>query len=480
MGRLWRTFTFQGNINLKMNKNKLTLKFCGGVGMATGSNFLLQYQGENNFKILVDCGLVQGGENAHRLNREAFPYNPSEIDFLLITHAHADHIGRIPKLVHDGFNGQIYSTPETRELSALMLDDMATIFDRESRSAGVLPLYTRDDVAKTLTLLKTIEYHQNFELNSIVSVYPKDSGHVLGSAMLELIIKRQGKALKVVFTGDLGNSPSPLLRDTEIIDDADYMIMESVYGDRNHENRDERKSKLADAIKSVISTIGTLVIPAFSLERTQVLLHEMNDLVEGGIVPAIPTFLDSPLAIKITKVYKSWKKDFNQTTQTEISEGDDIFNFPKLKFTIHGDESARIHQVKAPKIILAGGGMSEGGRVVHHEAVYLPDPNSILLLVGYQSPNTLGRRLQDGAKTVRIEGQDVVVRAKVLEIHGYSSHKDSDHLVEFASHTKGAVKRIFVCMGEPKSSLFLVQKLRDYEGLPAFYPEEGVEYSLDY
>ena len=463
-----------------MTKNILSLKFCGGVGMATGSNFLLECAGENNFKILVDCGLVQGGEDAHRLNREPFPYNTSEIDFLLITHAHADHIGRIPKLVHDGFKGTIYSTPETRELSALMLDDMATIFDREARSEGILPLYSREDVARALSLWKVVSYHENLELNSIVSVYPKDSGHVLGSAMLEFSIKREGKPLKIVFTGDLGNSPSPILKDTEIVDDADYMIMESVYGDRNHENRDERKTKLADAIKSVIKTGGTLVIPAFSLERTQVLLREMNDLVEGGIVPAIPTFLDSPLAIKITKVYKSWKTDFNPNAQTEIAQGDDIFNFPKLKFTIHGDESARIHKVSAPKIILAGGGMSEGGRVVHHEGVYLPDPNSILLLVGYQSPNTLGRRLQEGAKVVRIEGTDVKVRAKVLEIHGYSSHKDSDHLVEFASHTKATVKRIFVCMGEPKSSLFLVQKLRDYENLPAFYPEEGVEYLLDF
>lgn len=472
-------YIIRDNTNLKMNKNKLSLRFCGGVGMATGSNFLLKCTEENNFSIVVDCGLVQGGEDSHKRNRDPFPFNPSEVDFLLITHAHADHIGRIPKLVHDGFKGVIYSTPETRELASLMLDDMVTIFDRESRSEGVLPLYTREDVAHALGLWKVVSYHETLELNPIVSLYPKDSGHVLGSAMLELSIKREGKPLKIVFTGDLGNSPSPLLRDTEIIDDADYMIMESVYGDRNHENREERKSKLADAIKAVISSRGTLVIPAFSLERTQVLLYEMNTLVESGAVPVIPVFLDSPLAIKITKVYKGWKKDFNQTISSEIDGGDDIFNFPKLKFTVHSDESARIHQVKGPKIILAGGGMSEGGRVVHHEAVYLPDPSSILLLVGYQSPNTLGRRLQDGVKSVRIEGKDIEVRARVLVIHGYSSHKDSDNLVEFASRTKDTIKRIFVCMGEPKSSLFLVQKLRDYENLPAFYPEEGMEYPLE-
>ena len=465
-----------------MNESsKLTLTFYGGVGMATGSNYLLDYSRDGGgSRILVDCGLVQGGPDSHALNRADFGYSPASINFLFITHAHADHIGRVPKLVHDGFSGIIYSTPETREISAVMLDDMARVLDQEARKEGTLPLYTKADVLHALDLWKTISYHETFEVAQGVTVYPKDAGHVLGSVMYEFIFSGDGdKKTKVVMTGDLGNSPSPLLKDTEAITDADYMVMESVYGDRNHEGRDERQQMLGSIMKEIAQKRGTLVIPAFSMERTQVLLHEMNDLVESGKAPTMPVFLDSPLAIKITSIYKEWKRDFNDRIQGELAKGDDIFNFPKLKFTIHSEESQKIHSVANPKIILAGGGMSEGGRVVHHEKMYLSDPKNILLLVGYQSPGTLGRRLQEGASEVTIEGEKIPVRAKIAEIHGYSSHKDSDHLIEFASETKATVKRIFVCMGEPKSSLFLIQRLRDYAGLPAFYPELNMEYPLE-
>jgi len=453
------------------NSGKLSITFCGGVGFATGSNFLLQSPEK---KILIDCGLFQGGSVAHELNRAAFPYDPFSIDILLITHAHADHIGRIPKLVKEGFRGIIYSTPETKKISEIMLDDTVKIIDGESRKEGVLPLYEKKDVTQALGLWKEISYHTQTDIGGGFNVYLKDAGHILGSTMYE--IKYGGK--KIVFTGDLGNSPSPLLKDTESITDADYLIMESVYGDRNHEPKDERRNKFKEAVLDVIKRNGTLVIPAFSLERTQVLLYELNNMVEDGEVPSIPVFLDSPLAIRLTGVYKEMKSDFNAPVQGEISAGDDIFNFPKLKMIVHSNDSGHLHQKNNPKIIIAGGGMSQGGRVVSHEQFFLPDPKNIILLAGYQAAGTLGRQLADGVKEVSINGERVSVKAEVRMVSGYSSHKDSDHLISFVESTAPTVKTVFVVMGEPKSSIFLVQRLRDYLGVNALYPEKGKIYEL--
>ena len=255
--------------------------------------------------------------------------------------------------------------------------------------------------------------------------------------------------------------------------------MESVYGDRNHESKDERREKLAQVIKDVIQKNGTLVIPAFSMERTQVILYELNKLIETKVVPSIPVYVDSPLATKITDIYRSSTYLFNKIAQGEIKGGDDIFNFPKLSFTVSGPESKQIDHAKAPKIILAGSGMSIGGRVIHHEEVYLPDSRNTILLVGYQTLGSIGRHLLEGAKKVSIHGNDVPVKAKIESILGYSSHKDSDHLVEFASTAQDTVKKIFVVMGEPKASLFLAQKIRDNLGLEAIYPERLKKYELE-
>ncbi len=254
--------------------------------------------------------------------------------------------------------------------------------------------------------------------------------------------------------------------------------MESVYGDRNHETREARETMLTDVINRTIKRGGALVIPAFSLERTQVLLYELNRLVECNLIPSVPIFVDSPLAIKVTAIYKASKNYFNDHVQEEIREGDDIFNFPRLKYSMSGQDSMAIHKTPNPKIILAGSGMSAGGRVTHHEINYLPDPRSTILLVGYQSVGTLGRKLQDGVKKVSINGQEVDVKAEIETIHGYSSHKDSDHLVEFVGSTKETLKKVFVVMGEPKASLFLTQRLRDYLGVDALYPERGKPYEL--
>ena len=453
----------------------LSLTFCGGAGSVTGANFLLESEGPTPTRILIDCGMEQGTTVADEFNHRAFPYKPSEIDILLITHAHIDHVGRIPKLVRDGFKGIIYSTPETRELAILMLEDALKLTTQAAVRENRPALYNSDDVKRSFNIWKTIPYHTKTRIAPEFEVFLKDAGHVLGSTMYEILYN--GK--KIVFTGDLGNSPTPLLKDTEDITDADYLIMESVYGDRNHESKSDRRGKLEDVIEDTILKKGVLMIPSFSLEKTQVILYEINELVEEGSIQSIPVYIDSPLAIKITEIYKRYPVDFNPQTRALIKKGDDIFNFPKLHFTETSDESKAILHTPNPKIVIAGSGMSNGGRIMHHELNYLSHPENTLLLVGYQAVNTIGRHISDGAKNVTIFGQQVDIRARVEHIDGYSSHKDSDHLFEFVEKTADTVQKVFVAMGEPKSSMYLVQRLRDYLAVNAFAPKEGEKVILE-
>lgn len=460
------------------NTNIFTLTFHGGAGKVTGANFLFEGPKESQqpVRILVDCGIEQGLKYCDDCNLDTFPYDPSTIDILFITHAHLDHIGRIPKLVHDGFRGIIYSTPGTFEITAVMLEDSLGLLTREAVRHGVSPLYSKEDISRTLSLWKTIPYHSPVSLKGGIIFNFKDAGHILGSAMIELTYNNK----KIVFTGDLGNSPAPLLRDTEVIEDADYLVMESVYGDRNHEPIEERVRLLQTVIEDTVKRKGVLLIPAFSIERTQIILYELNKMIEKGRIKNIPVYLDSPLAIRVTDIYNSRTKNFNRAVQKEIREGDDIFDFPQLKFTYTPEESRAIERAGSPMIIIAGSGMSHGGRIVRHEKKYLPDSNNTLLFVGYQSAGSLGRRLQEGAKKVVIDGETVIVRAHIETIRGYSAHKDSDGLISFVEGTKKTVKQVFVAMGEPKASLFLVQRLRDYLGVNAVAPKQGDSFALEF
>ena len=436
-----------------------TVKFCSGVGTVTGANFLLD-TGKGT-KVLVDCGLVQGEKVAEDINREAFPYDIREIVALFVTHAHLDHVGRIPKLVKDGYKGPIYSTPQTKELAELVLNDAVTILANEAKQDGVEPLYDQADVDAVFPLWKTIDYHERFTLTDNISVYLKDAGHILGSSMIEFTLKRETGDQKILFTGDLGNSPAPLLRDTEEVGDVDYLIMESVYGDRNHDDREGRMNKFKQIIDETMARGGTLVIPAFSIDRTQVLLYELNNMVEQGMIQSVPVFVDS-----------------------QIARGDDIFKFPRLEYTMSKNDSRDIERMNGAKIILAGSGMSVGGRVIGHEAHYLPDEKSTILLVGYQTVGSLGRKLADGAKKVRIHGEEVKVRAHIETLYGYSAHKDSDHLVEFVSTAgdeagKTRLKEVFVVMGEPGASMHLAQRINDELGVKAIVPERGEDYTCE-
>lgn len=454
---------------------KLQITFYGGIGAVTGANFLLE--GEST-KLLVDCGLLQGTIDAGEENMKPFPYDTKAISYLFITHAHMDHIGRVCKLVKDGFRGTIYSTPETKELSQVMLEDAIKVMEMNAKQAlpgeEIPPLYGAADLSQAMSQWKVIPYHQETKINDEFSVYLKDAGHILGSSMYQFTYD----AKKIVFTGDSGNSPAPLLKNTEAITDADYLVVDSVYGDRNHEPKAERDQRFRQIVIETIHAGGALVIPAFSIERTQVILYELNNLVENKQIPSVPIFLDSPLGQKVTEIYARTSRDFNLGVQDEIKRGDNIFNFPKLSITHGSRDSQAIASIPNPKIIIAGSGMSSGGRVVWHEMQFLPDPKSTVLLMGYQALGTLGRRIQDKPKEVEIKGSMIPVNARIEMISGYSSHKDSDGLVDLVADTAEKVKRVFVVMGEPKSSVYLVQRLRDELDVDAIYPERGKPYEL--
>ncbi len=438
----------------------------------TGANYLLE---SGNTKILVDCGLFQGTRISEDKNDSPFEYDVSSVDALFVTHAHLDHIGRVPKLAREGFRGKIFSTLPTRDLAELMLDDSLGVMKKEARRAKKKDaIYSEIDVKKALSQWEAVDYHNKVQLGDFEIIF-REAGHVMGSAMVE--ISYNGK--KILFTGDLGNPPNPLLRDTEKVKDIDYLIIESTYGDREHEELTNAKLKLERVIEDTVRDGGVLMIPAFSLERTQKLLFEINDLVEHGRIPKIPIFLDSPLAIKATAIYKKYQRYYNETAKDIIRSGDALFQFQGLKMTLKTEESRAINNVPAPKIIIAGSGMSNGGRIIHHERKYLPDSKSALLLMGYQAAGSLGRSLQEGRKTVKIMGEFVSVRAKVENIRGYSAHPDMNELFEFVHNTADTVKKVFIVQGETKASVFFAQRLRDNLGIDATVPKTGDNVELD-
>lgn len=449
------------------------LTFCGGVGTVTGANFLLEGAGK---RFLVDCGLIQGHFRVgDKDNRAPFPYDPRSIDAVFITHSHIDHVGRLPKLVRDGFSGVIYSTPPTKEIAALMLIDSLGVLAKEAAHDKLKPFYDERDVAESTRLWKTAPYHETIDLGGGITARFLNSGHVLGSSMVEL--SHNGK--KIVFTGDLGNSPSLLLKDCETVSDADYLVMESVYGDRNHEPREERKRMLELTVEETIKRGGVLMIPAFSLERTQEILYEIKGLLVDKEIPRVPIYLDSPLAIKVTAVYDKYCDEFNDTVGRVCGTVEEFFSFPDLKKTMETEVSKAILASPDPKVIIAGSGMSNGGRIVHHEKNYLPGEKNTLLLVGYQAAGTPGRILQDGARSITLMGESIPVNARVVTISGYSAHKGSDALLDFVAGTREKAKMVFAVMGEPKSALFLVQKIRDYLGVSAMAPSRGETVELD-
>jgi metallo-beta-lactamase family protein len=446
------------------------ITFHGAAGEVTGANFLLEI---DNKRILVDCGLHQGEQVNEDKNWVAFAYDPASIDMLFVTHAHSDHIGKIPKLVKDGFRGPIYSTEPTRDISKLMFEDALGLLEDDAKIRGVEKLYEESDIAQTMSQWKVVPYHDALTITPDLSVKMYDAGHVLGSAMMEFNFK--GK--KLLCTGDLGNTPTPLLKDTETISQPHFLLMESVYGDRNHDDPEDRRDHLARVIQDTVKNHGTLMIPSFSLERTQEVIFELNELGEAGRIPQIPIYLDSPLAIDITEVYRK-HIDFLNKKARDLSKSDDIFDFPGLTVTRTRDESKAINEAPDPKIVIAGSGMMNGGRIIHHARRHAGESRATLLLVGYQAVNTLGRRFQEGAKMVMIGKDEIEVRCHIDTISGYSGHKGSDQLVEFVDAIKSNIEEVFCVMGETKSQMFLAQRLRDQVGVHAVAPGEGEKVEL--
>ena len=427
------------------------LSFYGAAQEVTGSCFLLE---SDKTKVLIDCGMFQGSRFNEKRTRELFPFDPASIDALLLTHAHIDHSGRIPKLVKEGFRGKIYSTPATKELGELMLKDSTGVLGKEAKREGEEILYTETDVDKALELWEGKNSHEQIKIGDFSATF-YDAGHILGSAMVAIDFNGE----RTVFTGDIGNTDTVLQKTTELIEHPTCFVMESTYGDRVHDN-EQKSLKLERVIEQTIKRQGVLMIPAFALERTQELLSIISKMMEESQIPLIPTYLDSPLSIKATAIYEKY---------LHIP----FFKFPNIHFSLTTQESKKINDVPAPKIIIAGSGMSTGGRILHHERRYLPDKNSTLLIVSYQAPSSLGRRIQDGADNVTIFREKIPVRCRVENISGYSAHADKETLFEFVRAHSDTLKKVFLVHGEPKASFALIQRLRDYLGVDALAPKYG-------
>ena len=457
----------------------MRITFCGAAQTVTGSNFLVETGSPaGELKFLVDCGMFQGSLQAEAHNKDPFPYDAGSISAVLLTHSHADHSGRLPKLYKDGFRGPLYATPPTLDMTRVALPDNLSLLTSNAKREQHEPFYTAEDVEQVIALGSPVSYGQEFELASGINIIFHDAGHILGSAIIE--VQTEGK--RVYFSGDLGNPPAPLLRSFEYPLNADYVVVDATYGNRIHEDRSRRLEKFRQVVRDTITRGGTLMIPSFDIERTQELLFELNGMANAGEIPPIPMFIDSPLAIRMTEVYQKYPQYFNTEAMQLVRSGDDLFNFPGLKYMRTAEESKKINDMPAPKVIIAGSGMSNGGRIQHHERRYLSDPNSSILFIGFQAEGTLGRRIFDGAPEVRIFDETVPVRCHIQAIGGYSAHADQPMIIDWltcgqgrlpAGRQGGKLKRVFTVHGEADSTVALANAVKEKLSVDALAPTSG-------
>lgn len=454
----------------------MKISFHGAANEVTGSCILVETK---KSKFLVDCGMFQGSRFAREENFESWPFEPASIDFVLLTHAHIDHCGRLPKLYQDGFRGKIYSTAATKDLAEIILLDSAKVLKEEAMRHGQPILFKDQDVYGVMGLFWPFAYSSKEKVSSDVSIRFQDAGHILGSAIIEVWVKEGLKNKKIVFSGDLGNPPAPLVRDTTFIDGADYVVIESTYGGRIHEPAEMRSEMLKKAILDSIGRGGVLMIPVFALERTQEILYELNQLSETRQIPRVPVYLDSPLAINALDIYKKYANLFDEEAQKRMASGDDLFKFEGLQLTRTAEQSKKINHVPAPKVILAGSGMSNGGRILFHLRLYLPEVKNHMLIISYQAEGSLGRQLRDGAKKVIIDNQKVGVKAKVTAIGSYSSHADQPKLLHWLKQiSRPKPELVFINHGERESAMTLADGIQTKLKIKTAIPDKGSGYEL--
>lgn len=444
----------------------MKITFCGATREVTGSCYLVE-SGET--KILVDCGMFQGGKINDSKNFHDFPFDPKTVQAVILSHAHLDHSGRLPKLVNQGFHGRIYTTPPTAKLAQIVLEDAYQImkedFEREFRPM----LYEEKDVQLVQDFYKPVDYSRSFQVGDF-TIRLREAGHIFGSAFVE-IQDKEGK--RATFSGDVGNEHMPILRPTAQLAQTDALIVESTYGNRVHEDESTRESKLKEVIERTIEQNGVLIIPAFAVERTQQLLFELNHLVEHKLIPPVEMYLDSPMAIKATEVIREYPQYYEKATLQLVATGDDMFDFPGLHVAPTRDQSKAINDAPRPKVIISGSGMMNGGRILHHLVRYLGDARSTVLIIGYQAEGTLGRQLYTGAKNVQVLGEKIQVKAKIESIGAYSAHADQNKLVKWIGEAAGKPKHVYCTHGEEGASAALATRIQQELRIPADVPRLG-------
>jgi metallo-beta-lactamase family protein len=466
---------------------QLKLNFLGAVQNVTGSRHLLQANGS---KVLVDCGLYQERQFRKR-NWEPFEIPPNSINAVLLTHAHLDHCGLLPKLVKEGFKGKIYGTSATGEIAQIILFDSAKIQEedaeykrkrhaREGRKGPfpVKPLYTTEDVEVCCPLFSPVKYKQPIKIADGLEATFFDAGHVLGSSIIQIKVNANGQERTILFSGDMGRPDRPIVQNATSFDQADYVLIESTYGDRDHEAKDDTKKLIADVINSTRPG-GNIVIPSFALERSQELLYYINELMLENAIPRLKVFLDSPMASRITKVFQHHRELFDEEMSEHVQNNESPFKFPELTMTGTSDESKRINHIKETCIIIAGSGMCTGGRIKHHLVNNITNPKNTIMFVGYQAEGTLGRIIIDGKKEVRIHGQKHQVKARITRINGFSAHADRNELYNWLSKLKKPPRKVFVVHGETKSAHEFGDYIREKTGWQVVVPAYQDEIVLD-
>ena len=451
----------------------------GAARCVTGSCFLL----DRGKKYLVDCGLFQGGKEMEKRNREPWGFHPSEISALFLTHAHIDHCGRLPKLVKDGFRGRIYTTLPTAELTKILLLDSAHIQELEAElesrknlrrgNREIAPLYTTADAEACFPLFEVVPKDELIKIDDHLQVSFRNAGHILGSSILELWDGPSPAAHKVVFSGDLGRKDQLIVQDPESIFSADTVFVESTYGNRNHKSFEESRTELLEAIRYSYQYREKVIIPAFAVERTQELLYVIGEFFRDGLIPTMPVYLDSPLAIAATEIFRRMRDYYDEAAAAMVKRGRDPFSFPQLVLTRTTEESMAINQAAGPAIVIAGNGMCTAGRIKHHLKHNLWRPGVSLVIVGFQAAGSLGRRLVEGDRSVKIYGEKIVVRARVFTIGGFSAHADQSLLLSWLGHFENPRMQVYVIHGEPNSSEQFAALVKDRLGFLAHVPTIG-------